>query len=356
MANIPVVKESTKKLAATADYLKLTMSYADYLGIDSIEVFRKAGLDSRLMEDPDACISAHVFNTIWNTMEGISTDRNLGLHIGELVSNFPGHILFLLMLNAPTIRDAIEKFCQYFNLMTDFLAPAFSVDKDTAVISAQFHVGDIPVTRHTNESILSAFASILHRISESRIRFDGIYFSHAEPDDTTEHKRIFQAPLHFNQEKNRLVFSDSYLDLPILLSNEETLKTLEHLAERLQKKIYTAGPWSEKVIRQIMIMLQGDKPDITGVAGKLAVSPRSLQNYLKNEGVTYQKLLEDVRREQAVHLLENESASITEISFLLGYSEQSIFSKAFKRWTGKSPSRYRMDFAASSVKPQPYGV
>jgi AraC-like DNA-binding protein len=78
-----------------------------------------------------------------------------------------------------------------------------------------------------------------------------------------------------------------------------------------------------------------------GNGRKLAVSPRNLQKQLKKEGVTYQKLLDHVRKEQAVYFLEKTNVAISEIALLLGYSEQSVFSRAFKRWVGSTPGQFR---------------
>ena len=140
-------------------------------------------------------------------------------------------------------------------------------------------------------------------------------------------------------------FDNEYLRLPVLLSNKEVLETLERTARKLQERLYAKGPWSEKVARLIIDMMKGQKPEIDFIARKLAVSPRNLQIRLREEGETYQHLLDQVRKEQALYFLENENLSISEISFLLGYSEQSVFSRAFKQWVGCTPGQYRSKLA-----------
>lgn len=164
------------------------------------------------------------------------------------------------------------------------------------------------------------------------------------PENISEHRRIFNAPLHFEQAENKLIFRKHFLELPVFLSDRNILENLETLAKKLQEKIYAYQPWSEKVSRVIMDMLKHEKAAIDRIARKLETSPRNLQNRLKKEGVTFQKLLDDIRKEQAVYFLEKEKMPISEIAFLLGYSEQSVFSRSFKRWFGVTPGRYRSRF------------
>ncbi|MBU0991983.1 MAG: AraC family transcriptional regulator [Proteobacteria bacterium] len=332
------------EFTASVEYVRLIMNYAPLSGFDSFRIYQKAGFDPSILEKAGARIPADQFNAIWEALEEINPDKNLGLHLGEKIFIFPGHILFLLMLNAPTIKDAIDKFCRYFNLLANFTSPCFSTEKSLAEMTIHFHSNEFSPTRHANEGILSAYASVLHRISEKKIHFDGVYFTHSQPEDISEHQRIFHAPLFFDQIENKLTFSNEYLALPVLLSNQNILETLEQLAKKLQERIYSCGPWSEKVSKLVMGMLQGEKTAIESISRKLAVSPRNLQNLLKKEGMTYQKLLDHVRKEQAMYFLENETLPISEIAHLLGYSEQSVFSRAFKRWVGFSPGQYRSKF------------
>jgi len=328
----------------SVEYLRLVMNYASQIGVDPGRIYKNSGFDVAILEKSGARIPLAQFKTIWDTLEENFPDPDLGLHAGETLVNFPGHILFLLMLNAPTLKEALEKFCAYYNLLADFALPEFQIIKNVAVITLRFYQLEFPVTRNVSEGILSAYASVLNRISENKIQFDGVYFAHPRPENISEHQRIFKAPIFFDHPENKLIFGKKYLDLPVLLSNKEILETLERMAKKLQEKLYKYGPWSEKVTLLIMNLMKGEKPEIEVIARNLAVSPRNLQLRLKKEGTTYQHLLDQVRKEQAIYFLENEQFSISEIGFLLGYAEQSVFSRAFKRWVGCTPGQYRSRF------------
>lgn len=331
----------TMAITASAEFIKYLMNLAQQTGVDPEEVYAEVGFDSTALDIPGARFPYDQFDMIWNAAEEKSLDPYIGLHMGEKVFNFPGHILFMLIQNASDIKSAIEKGCQYFNLLNDIITPAFSMNQNTASITIRLHTSDFKTSRHIFEGLLAAYSSLLYRLSENKIQFQKVSFVHARPENISEHQRIFHAPLYFNEPENKLVFSAEYLDLPIELSDREVFETLELLAQKLQERLYTYGPWSEKVSKIMMNLLKGEKPEIESIAGRLAISPRHLQNHLKNEGITYRALLDNVRKEKAIYFLKNTNVSINEIAYLLGYSEQSSFNKAFKRWLNLTPREIR---------------
>jgi AraC-like DNA-binding protein len=120
------------------------------------------------------------------------------------------------------------------------------------------------------------------------------------------------------------------------------LNVLTDYAEKLLKKISTKGNIQDQVRNFIRHNLEdNDALDVKIVANKLNMSRHTLYRKLKKEGVSFQSLAEDVRQAEAKRHLEENSVSISEVAYLLGFSELSAFSRAFKRWTGESPAQYR---------------
>lgn len=132
------------------------------------------------------------------------------------------------------------------------------------------------------------------------------------------------------------------LDRPILLADAELLTRLEPFAQEMLRRLAPAESWSERVRHELyQAMLRGDRPMLSSVASALAISPRHLQNKLRQEGATYRVLLDELRQETALQYLERGDVPLVDVAFLLGFSEQSAFNHAFKRWTGTSPQQYR---------------
>jgi AraC-like DNA-binding protein len=132
------------------------------------------------------------------------------------------------------------------------------------------------------------------------------------------------------------------LALPIFLSDSTVLTDLEQLADKRMKELFPEKTFSREVGRTIGKELMGGREiNLDIVAKNLAMSPRNLQLKLKEEGATYQEILDDLRKKVALDNLKEQGASIGDLAFLLGYSDQSAFNHAFKRWTGKTPRQFR---------------
>ncbi len=128
---------------------------------------------------------------------------------------------------------------------------------------------------------------------------------------------------------------------PIFLANARLLVRLEQFAQDSLTQLCPPDTWSDRVVHLIQeSLLRGERPTLDMAAGALAFSPRQLQNKLKEEGRTYQELLDQIRKETAFKYLKEPQGTLCDLAFLLGFSEQSAFNRAFKRWTGASPGAW----------------
>jgi AraC-like DNA-binding protein len=324
--------------------LHLLSKFATNVGIDFDKICDDAGIELSLFENLEERISAKRFLPVWDKAIQLTGDRNFGLHFGkELANNYPGgNILISMMVNSPTIGDALNIFCRYHNLMEDAIQPEIKVEGDFAFLSWKFMIPGVKIPRQNAESLLCAAMYILRYISENRLTPVAVRFGHSRPRDILEHKEIFNSPLQFDQAENELVLDRAVLDGPIFLASRELFDTLEQLAGNRLNKIYASDSWSKKVIQTIGALLSsGEKSDIDTVAVNLAVSVRSLQNKLKDEKTTFTQILDQIRKQAALDYLKQPDITICDIAFLLGFSEQSAFNHAFKRWTGSTPKQHR---------------
>ena len=125
------------------------------------------------------------------------------------------------------------------------------------------------------------------------------------------------------------------------LPNGELLGLLEGYAEKLLGRIRPEQTWSARVAEVLGRTLMDGKPRVAQAARLLGVSRRGLQGKLKEEGTTYQAVLDQVRHQLAVAYLKEDAVTLAEAAFLLGFSDQSAFTHAFRKWTGDSPHRFR---------------
>ena len=151
----------------------------------------------------------------------------------------------------------------------------------------------------------------------------------------------FGCRVHFKADRNALVFRSNDLDRPFVTHNEE-LVTL--IATQLDSELNSrntrrdAGDLVKQTLRR---SLAGKRPTVQDVAQELGLSVRTLQRRLSESKVTFQGLLEDVRREMAHHYLQQAAVEFNEVAFLLGYEDANSFFRAFQEWEGLSPTEWR---------------
>jgi AraC-like DNA-binding protein len=170
-----------------------------------------------------------------------------------------------------------------------------------------------------------------------------VAFHHLRPADIGELERFFNTRLRFGCEENRLVFSRQDLDRPVHSADPAWLASHEFLAANLIREMDAGSGMAPKVAALVeKNVLHGTQPKIGEVAGELAVSVRKLQLSLQEEGVSFRQILNETRKRMAQQFLQQPDTSVCDTAFLLGFSDQSAFTHAFRRWTGQTPRQYRM--------------
>ena len=330
------------RASLSVDWVRILLRYASRMGIDLEEVRRSVGLGS-LPEGMEARVSARQIHAIWEEIARRAGDPNFGLHFG-IAAEAPlgGHVLFSVMMNCPTVGDAVDKLARYHGLMADAVQLAVCRRDGLAHLTWEPAQPGLSPDRHHSEAIQAMLMVVLRRLTEDEVRLTRACFGHLPPKDTSEHRRFFGCPLSFDQPTNELVLDPAYLSLPILLADPDLLDTLERYVQNLLDRLCGPDTWSDRVTRLIGSALsRGDKPTLDAVARDLAISTRHLQTKLRDEYTTYRALLERVRVALALDYLPRPEVSICDIAFLLGFSEQSAFNHAFRRWTGQTPRAYQ---------------
>jgi AraC-like DNA-binding protein len=251
------------------------------------------------------------------------------------------------MMNCPNIGEAVQRLIKYYGLLSDLIIPIIESEKDYAYLTWKSNIAEINTNRHLSESSLIMLQSILQCLGCRNII--EVRFKHSQPEDISEHQRIFSGRLCFGKARNELVIESKDLFLPIALSNAELLDAHERVAEKVLERLHSKNLWTDKVTAILSgQLLNSINPDIETIARELAVSARKLQIHLKEESNTYQKLMDKVREEIAMNYIKEPNVTFYDIAFFLGFSEQSSFNHAFKRWTGTTPNDYRKKMRYSS--------
>jgi len=340
------MKNGRKDSTVSVGMMRILKKYATRYGVDFHSIADDTGFDLSMLHDGEARVPGSLFQSMWLQITAKNSDRHPGLHFGqEMARSYPGgSIVFTMMINTGTIGAAIDTFIQYHRIMADVIQPQLRNDGDRVHLSWNVLQKDLAPDRVISEALLCTYFLILEHLSEGQIRPIQVSFIHRAPEDQTEYESIFKCPLLFQAKANQLTISKNVLDLPIHLANPELFKILENYASRIASSLVVEQSWSRKVMESIGEMIvKGNKPELKTVSKQLAQSCRSLQGKLAEEHTGFRECLGSVRKQIALDYLARPNVTIGEVTFLLGYSEQSAFNHAFKRWTGKTPREYRLD-------------
>ena len=168
-----------------------------------------------------------------------------------------------------------------------------------------------------------------------------IKFKHRAPRNTAEHERLFGSTISFGGAANQVVFDAKTLSLPVVKADPRLCALLDRHAEALLAKYPRQDTLIDRVRSIIRNELNGGDPSLERVAGELALSPRTMQRRLREQGSSHQELLDQLRRDLAISYLREPEMALCEVAYLLGFSESSAFHRAFKRWTGMTPGEFR---------------
>ncbi|MEQ9561604.1 MAG: AraC family transcriptional regulator ligand-binding domain-containing protein [Woeseiaceae bacterium] len=202
--------------------------------------------------------------------------------------------------------------------------------------------------RLSNEATIASIAAISQEVSTTRFQPLEIFFRHKAPDSTAAHQRHFGCPVRFSTELDALLVSHEQAQRPNRLGDRGISKFFDaHLDKQLSKQDDNTA-LERRVRIQVSQALSAGVPRISSIASCLGLSGRTLQRRLAERGYSYQSLVDESRRELAKRLLEETEYPLAQIAFLTGFSEQSAFNRAFKRWAGHTPRSFRIKAQSKS--------
>lgn len=308
---------------------------------DADQILHAVGLDRSTVSDPHGFLPCADFARLLQEASRRTGDDCFGLHFGEQFQ--PKNIgpLIYVLLNSPTMAVAFDNAVRYLKVHNEGARVTFTYDATTAYLRQSLLGVAAEEVRQQSEYSMVVALNTLRLMAGSRWCPREVQFAHQAPVHTAEHVRVFGAPLSFGCDANTLVIERAFIDKQVPAADERLYPILRRYLDRVVKEM----PREDRTlasIRQVIgdSMREGD-PKLEDVARKVTMSTRTLQRRLKEQGVDFKGLVDDTRRRFSLNYLADSVHTPAEIAYLLGYSEVSAFNRAFKRWTGTTPSTYR---------------
>lgn len=334
-------------------YVRLLLDQCRLHGLTRAELLAQAGVPDPLAgTGEDSRIPFTDFMRLCDSAETLLNDPDLALKVGQAIR--PGHygIHGHSVMSAPTLRDCLDRSLRYHALVHNGGRNLLRFEGELAVMCYQSNLPDqAGLGRFQNELCLSAWTAFARWVTGLENHPAAwVSFSHPQPASTDLHQQLFRCPLHFSAPRTAAAFPAILLDLPNPQANPTVVRIMDDLSERaLHNLDIGAEPdWLTQARRLIAQQLPQGLPTLHTLAAALALPPAALRQHLKQRHLLLSELLDDTRRQLALGYLRDPTLSLLDITYLLGFSEQSAFNRAFKRWTGSSPGQHRQTLAHTS--------
>lgn len=313
----------------------------EHAGVPRGELLAAAGIDAVQLEDAEARLPSSQLHCIFDLAIELTGDPALGLHWLEGAHESGFAPLGQLVAHAANLRHAFESLASFSRLLMD--GPLFQLleqgDKVTVRCSS---VSRAPprIRRFAAEMVVTSLFLML-RFFSARARPEQVCFEYAAPRYRGEYMRLFGRAVCFEQPFNGLVFDRALLDVPSPYRDESVHAALRVLAERRITRLGQRRPFAQRVHELLVQQGCPCQTDMQSVARSLGLSVRSLRRRLAAEGESYKAVANDALASLAKHLLRDEQRTIQEAAYEMGFADATSFHRAFKRWTGTTPTAYR---------------
>jgi AraC-like DNA-binding protein len=339
-----VTKETTRRVLPTATGFaaKGVIILLGKHKVDAEPLLHRAGLSAADLGDRQHRISAAAQSKLLEFAAEALRDSALGLHLAEQTNPREAGLLFYVAAAAKNIDEALALYARYCRIVNEAVRLKLTRTGDGVVIEAAFLGHLRHLARQNVEFWVAATIKGLREIAGRKIQPTRVSLVHERKRDLKEFERFFGCPVGFAAPSDQFALSDKTLALPTISEDWHLLETLRPICDEAARQRNTGvGTHRASVEHEVQKLLPHGKARRHTVAKKLAISTRTLARKLANEGTTYDKVVDQLRRSLALEYIKEPGLSLSQIAWLLGYEGSTSFNHAFRRWTGRSPSAAR---------------
>lgn len=303
------------------------------------------GLELEGPVDPAFMVPAADYYAFFERAAAVGPDpTTLSLRVGATMRSDDYGPFGFAWKSARTLRGSYERAARFALVLTS--VAGYEIEKCFGGAFMHLHrEGERrPGMRLSNEATLASIVAISREVASQPFRPEEVYLKHEAPDDTSGHEAWFACPVRFGSDKDALRVSDETLRTPNRVGDASIAQFFDTILEAEVGMLDDTVPLDRRVLDRVSTALSGGVPALSEVARELGMSGRTLQRRLADEDTTYQSLVDDARRKLAVRLLRQDGdATLSEVTFMTGFADQSAFTRAFKRWTGHTPGAFRAE-------------
>ena len=289
---------------------------------------------------------------LWRAAVHCTQDAGFGLKAGASVGPASFNVVSYLLQSAPTLRAALALVQKYQRLISD--GGRFQTITGPEACWVVYHPrqGALAFSPHQIESVLAAVVVFARWVTGSALRPQRVQLSQARIGPLAGYREVFQCPVDFEQAFSGVLLANAQLDAPLPQANAQLAQAHQQQAAARLAALSRQDGLEQTLRMWIASQLQGQAPARAQAARALGLSERTLARRMRAEGLSYSALLDGVRRDAALQAVAQTTRALSDIALALGYAEPSVFTRAFRRWTGATPGQWR-GRGAADMRAQP---
>lgn len=325
------------------------LDFAVAKGADRRALIAACAVTEADLADQDARVPYAKYVTLMRAAKAQTGDPALALHFGEAVEMADMSIVGLLGQSCETAGEGLAQMNRYGQLIVDLgLAERFRHVHENGLF---WVIDSRPEPEAFVELTESSFARMARglRVFAGAASLKAVHFTYPAPAYRAAYEAVFQAPLVFDSDRCALAVDGWIAERRVALQPRYVFGILSERADALLQKLESSKTVRGRVEGLLLPLLHTGEAGIDAIAAKVGMSRWTLSRRLKEEGATFEQVLDELRHRMALDYLAARKASVNETAYLCGFSEAAAFSRAFKRWTGRSPSEVRRDGQSRSM-------
>lgn len=326
---------STHPATVSCAYARALLDCLRRDGIEPADWFDAAAL--RRLDDAAQRMPLQDWLRMFELAVARSADPELPLRVGQAIQPHHYGVLGYLTMSAASLLEAIQRLERYEQLVGEISHSQLLIEGKQARLLWRAPPGS-PDSPLLASSSLAGWITYARWLLGRPDQACDVNFAHADQGDAIAARRLFGGQVSYQQAEYALSFDVDLLRAPVAHADPQLQAVMQHQADVQLQQLQQAPAWLQSLHQAIDQGLPDGRVRLSEVAPK---SARSLQRQLAEAGLSYQQVLDACRERRARQLLTDPRLNLSDIAFLLGYAEQSAFTRAFRRWTGQSPGRWR---------------
>ncbi len=309
-------------------------------GHDGEQLLKEVELNPADLTNPEARFPMAKTRFLWQKAVELTGDPCFGLTVSGHINHASYHALGYSVLASSTLKEVFERIVCYFHIVTNGAELKFTEEAEYFCFAIDVPPHGLQPASEALDAFLSSIIRSCRLLTDRNFAPQKVYLKHSKPEGTDGFERFFKAPITYNAEGYILFLDKSRLLARLPTANAELARCNDQIASEYLAR-HECDKAAYKVKQALIHMLPLGEPSQEAIAKALNMSLRTLQRKLSRENTTYIEILDTTRRALALSYVGQSNTRFSEITFLLGFCDSSSFSRAFKRWTGLSPSQHR---------------